>query len=65
MHFMHLSSSVVVLASSNQVLHSPLQAGGILWPQFLNTGGDSELNNLTGLVSKRIFIAFDTLNDLP
>ena len=65
MHCMQLSNFVVVLALSNQVLHSLSQVGGILWPPFLDTGGDSTLNKLTGLVSERICIAFDILSDLP
>ena len=65
MHCMHSLSSVVVLALNNQVLHSPSQAGGILWPPFLDTGGDLILNKLTGLLLERICIAFDILSDFP
>ena len=65
MHCLHPSSSVVVLALSNQVLHTPSQAGGILWPPFLDTGGDTIWNELTGSLSERFCIASDILRDLP
>ena len=64
-HCMHPLSSVVVLALSNHVLNLPSQAGGILWPPFLDTGGDTIWDKLIGLFSERFCIISDYLRDLP
>ena len=62
---MHSLSSVVVLALSNQVQHSPSQAGGIVWPPFLDIGGDTIWDEPTGSLYERFCIASDYLRDLP